>query len=307
MATAVVAQGSRSDLYYKKQSALGTVATGNFNTLRYNTHSLNVVKESVESAEIRSDREVQDFRHGNRHCNGTITTELCFADHDDLIESAMFQAFDTDSVDIGTSPQYLSIEDGQLDISQYQMFQDLLCSTMRVSIAPNAMVTAEFDMVGTNGAAFASSSSGGTAVAPSSNSPFDSFTGALFDNAAETGDELAVVTALEFTVENNVQPAFVVGQATPLGLEYGRGRVTGQVSMYFENALFINRFLAESETALVMNLTDPGGNTMEFRFPRTKFTGADKPVQNEQGRIITLPFVALRDSSLGTAFRITKA
>jgi len=307
MTTQNTAQGARSQLLYKKQSVLGTPATGNFTVARYNTHSLNVIKDSIESGEIRSDREVADFRHGNRSASGSILVELCYGDHDDLIEAAMFQAFGTDSVQIGTEPQYLSIEDGQLDISQYQMFQDILATSMKISIAPNQMVTAEFSLVGTDGGTPAGSSSGGTPVAASSNSPFDSFNGAVYDNAAETGSEIAVISALEFTVDNSVQPAFVVGQATPLALEYGRGRVTGSMTLRFVDSVWINRFLAEDEVPLVVNITDPDGNIMEFRFPRIKGTGADKPVQNEQARLITFPFVALYDATLGTALQITKA
>lgn len=307
MAVATIAQGSRSQLLVKAQTALGTQATGNFERLRYNTHGLTVTKQTVESGEIRSDREVSVQRHGNRNASGDIVVDLCYDDHDTLIESAMFGVFGTDSVDIGITPQYLSIEDGALDIAQYRMFVDMLVNSMAISIQPNAMVTATFGLVGTDGNANAGTSSGGTPVEPTTNQPFDSFNAALFDNAAESGAEIAIVTSLNFNIQNSVDPAFAVGQATPVALQYGRGRVTGELTAYYTNADLINRFLNETEGVLVVNITDPDANTMEFRFPRVKYNGATVPVANEQSRIITIPFAALLDGNIGTALRITKS
>jgi len=307
MATADTAQGSRSELLYKKQTVLGTVATGNFTKLRYNTHGLKVPIATLESQEIRADREVSDLRHGGRHAMGPIDVDLCFADHDDLIEAALFSTFGTDSITIGVTPQYLSIEDGQLDIDEYQMYQDMLCTTMRLSAAPNSIVTASFAMVGTNAAALTTSTGGGTAVAASTNQPFDSWNGSIFDNEGETGTEIASITAFEMTIENGISPNFSVGQQTPLNLQYGRGRVTGQLTAHFEDQIWINRFLGESITPIILNMTDPGGNVMEFRMERTKFTDADRPVAGEGARLITLPFAALLDASIGSALQITKA
>lgn len=306
MTTVATAQGARSQLLAKAQSALGTPATGNFSRVRYNTHSLDVVKQSIEGAEIRSDRQVQDYRHGNRNSAGDIVCDLCYADHDLFISSAMFSSYVTDQMSIGIVPSYLSIEDGALDIAQYRMYIDMLVNSMQVSMAPNQMVRATFGLVGTDGNANAGSSSGGTPVAASNNKPFDSFNAALYDNAAESGAEIAVATSLEFTIDNGVRPAFVIGQQTPLNLEYGRGRVTGRLTAYYKDAVLITRFLNETEGVLVVNIVDPDGNDMEFRFPRIKYNGATVPVANEQGRVITIPFVALRDSSLGTALKITR-
>lgn len=306
MVVATIAQGARSQLLAKTQSALGTVATGNFDRLRWNTHSLNVTKGTLESAEIRSDREVAVYRHGNRNAAGEIATELLFGDHDLLIASAMFGTWGTDSIDIGVTPQYLSIEDGALDINQYRMFQDMLVNSMAISIQNNAMVMATFGLIGRDGSANTGSSSGGTPVEPSANEPFDSFNAALFDNAAESGAEIAIITGLNFTIENGVDPAFAVGQQTPVAMQYGRGRVTGEITAYYQNANLINQFLNETEGVLVCNLTDPDSNNMEFRFPRVKYNGANVPVASEQSRIITIPFVALLDGSIGTAFRISK-
>ena len=60
----------------------------------------------------------------------------------------------------------------------------------------------------------------------------------------------------------------------------------------------MNRFINETETALKVAVDDPtGANEYSFLFPRAKFNGASVPVANPQSRIITIPFVALYDST----------
>lgn len=309
MAVITSAQGARSQLLYKVQGAFGTVATGNFTTLRYNTHSLSQMIDTVESPELRSDREVVDLRHGNSHAAGDIVTPLIYGEHDSFIESAMFSTFDTDSVAIGTTPQYLSIEDGAVDIGQYRMFYDMAVSTWRVQVqtGAQAILLSTFSMMGAAANAWAPSSSGGTPVAAGSNQPFDSFTGGLWDNAVESGNELATISTMDFTVNNGINPTYAIGQQLPVALEYGRGRVTGNLTAYFTNSLWLNRFRNESTFALSLSVTDPDGNIMEFLMPRVKLTSADVPVANEQSRLITSAFVALRDPTLGYSFQVSKA
>lgn len=308
MTIITAAQGARSQLLMKKQSALGTVATGNFTRFRFSTHSLDVVKGTFESDEIRPDREVEDYRHGNQNAAGDIVFNLCYGDHDTILESAMFDVFTTDQLSIGVAPQWLSIEDGALDISQYRMFEDMAVNTLTLAMGPQQqIVRCTANLIGSTGQANTGSTQGGTAVSPSSNQPFDSFNGAIFDNAAETGNELAIVTGFEFTINNGLEPGFGIGQQTPVVMEYGKGRVSGRLTAYYTDADLINRFVSEEEAVLVVNLTDPHSNSYEFRFPRIKYNGANVPVSGEKSRIITIPFMALYDSTVGSAFKITRA
>ena len=65
------AQGSRSRLTYAKETTFGT-APASLTTLPKNGHTLDLTKTLIESAEIRSDREVAVERHGNRSVAGSV-------------------------------------------------------------------------------------------------------------------------------------------------------------------------------------------------------------------------------------------
>jgi len=305
------AQGSRSSLAYIAESTFGTTpASPTFTKLPFNTHSLDLTKDRVEGNEIQSDRMPRVDRHGNKSAGGSIEVDLRNGDFDELLESAMLSTWDNspvgedDELKVGTTPKYFSIEDAAEDISQYRLFTGMSVSTMNVSIAPNQMVTATFDMVGKTMTQNSSTgSAGGTPTASSTNAPFDSYSGTISDG----GSGISIVTSLDFSMTNSFAPTFVIGSDSAQQLEFGRAVVEGTMTVYYEDETLINKFLSETESAVEVTVDDPtGSSTYTFSFPRVKYNGASVPVQNPQSRLITLPFVALYDTTADTNLLIKR-
>ena len=299
------AQGSRSSLAYIAETAFGTTpATPTFAYLPFNTHSIDLSKDRVEGNEIQSDRMTRVDRHGNKQAGGSLEVDLRKGDFDEFIESAFFSSFSTDVVKIGTTPKYFTIEDAAEDISQYRTFTGMAVSGMSVSIAPNQMVSTTFDMVGKDMTqAATTASTGGTPTAASSNQPFDSYSGTISDG----GSAVSIVTSIDFSIQNSLAPTFVVGSDAAQSLEYGRAVVEGTMTVYYEDATLINKFLNETESTIEVSVDDPtGANSYTFLFPRVKYNGASVPVQNPQSRLITMPFVGLYDATEATNIKLTR-
>ena len=299
------AQGSRSSLAYIAETAFGTTpASPTFAYLPFNTHSIDLSKDRVEGNEIQSDRMTRVDRHGNKQAGGSVEVDLRKADFDEFIESAFFSSFSTDVVKIGTTPKYFTIEDAAEDISQFRTFTGMAVSGMSVSIAPNQMVSTTFDMVGKDMTqAATTASTGGTPTAASSNQPFDSYSGTISDG----GSAVSIVTSIDFSIQNSLAPTFVVGSDAAQSLEYGRAVVEGTMTVYYEDATLINKFLNETESTIEVSVDDPtGANSYTFLFPRVKYNGASVPVQNPQSRLITMPFVGLYDSTEDTNIKLTR-
>jgi len=299
------AQGSRSSLAYIAETAFGTTpASPTFAYLPFNTHSIDLSKDRVEGNEIQSDRMTRVDRHGNKQAGGSVEVDLRKADFDEFIESAFFSSFSTDVVKIGTTPKYFTIEDAAEDISQFRTFTGMAVSGMSVSIAPNQMVSTTFDMVGKDMTqAATTASTGGTPTAASSNQPFDSYSGTISDG----GSSISIVTSIDFSIQNSLAPTFVVGSDAAQSLEYGRAVVEGTMTVYYEDATLINKFLNETESTIEVSVDDPtGANSYTFLFPRVKYNGASVPVQNPQSRLITMPFVGLYDSTEDTNIKLTR-
>jgi len=298
-------QGSRSSLAYIAETTFGTTpATPTFATLPFNTHSLDVTKDRVEGNEIQADRMPRVDRHGNKQAGGSIEVDLRKGDYDAFLESAFLNSFSTNTLKVGTTPKYFSIEDAANDISQFRLFTGMSVSTLNVSIAPNQMVTATFDMVGKTGTQAATTgSTGGAPTASSANAPFDSYSGTIEDG----GSAISIVTSIDFSVTNSLAPTFVVGSDSAQQLEFGRAVIEGTMTVYYEDAALINKFLNETESSIEVSVNDPSGaSAYTFLFPRVKYNGASVPVQNPQSRLITLPFVSLYDTTENSNLVLTR-
>ena len=298
------AQGSRSGLSYIVESTFGTTPAGNFTAIPYNSHSLNLTKERVSGNEIQPDRMLRVDRHGNRQAAGDIVVDLRDGNFDPFLESALQNAWSTTTLKVGVTPKFFSIEDAANDITQYRLFTGMSVSSMAVSIAPNQMVTATFGMVGKD---MTISGTGKTVDDATIAQPFDAYSGDVAIGDVASSSASAIVTSLDFSIDNAVTPTFVVGDDATPQLLSGMATVEGTFTAYFEDAALINRFINETESELVVSVDDPtGANEYTFTFPKIKINGADVPVGDAGARVITLPFVALYDATEDTNLTITR-
>jgi hypothetical protein len=271
-------------------------------SLPFVTHSVDLSKTRVQSAEITPDRMPRVDRHGQRTVAGDIAVEMRPADYDFLLEAALFAAFSTNVLNTGTTVKSFTLEDGALDITQFRAFTGCMVNTMQISIAPNQMTTATFGIIGKNMTQSATPLDA-SLTAASNNEPFDSFSGAI----SEGGSTIAYVNSIDFTLNNNLNPTFALGSVATPQMEFGMSSLEGTMTVFYEDAALITKFLNETESSLSIVLDDRvAGLNYTFLMPRIKINGAAVPVAGPTSRLITIPFVALRDSSTGTQLRITR-
>jgi hypothetical protein len=85
-----IAEGIRKSIYYKKETTYGEIpSAGSAKTLRRVTGNFNLSKETYQSEEIRTDYQMQDFRHGVRSVEGSLNGELSPSSYGDFIASAV--------------------------------------------------------------------------------------------------------------------------------------------------------------------------------------------------------------------------
>jgi hypothetical protein len=306
------AQGSRTRLTLASETSFGVLPSSpSFATLPLRSHSLSLVKDRVQGQDIRSDRMQDIDRHSNRRAEGGIEVDMRRGDYDRLLESAFFNTFDTnDHLTIGTTPQFFTLEDAALDITQFQQYAGCIVNTATFNLANGQNVQATFDIVGKT-MVQAQASISGSPTAAQGYEPFDTFSGTLLEGGTGTNDALCIVSALQFSIANEVSPAYAIlceaNTDTAAQMQYGMATVEGTMTVYYEDETLINKFLNETESELSVTVNDPtGANGYTFYMPRVKYNGASTPLANMQSRFIELPFVALRDSSAGYSLRLTR-
>ncbi len=293
---------SRQSLYYVVESVPGTTPTtptlieipiaGN--------PTLAVEKDNFRSNRIVSHRQTSTLRHGVRRTGGDIPIELAYGDFDTLFESLMHGSWSTNVLKVGTTQKFMTLERRFPDISEYQPFTGCMINTFNFSAQPNGMITGSFGVLGLGGMTPASSTAAQTSTAATGNEPFDGFTGTITE-----GGSAANVTAIDLTVTNNGALPYVVGSDTAPAVNSGMFQVTGNVTAFFETEALVNKFLAETESALVVEFEGITGGDLEFTVPALKYTGATI-TEADEGLLVQMPFEGYYDSSAATSLTITR-
>lgn len=90
----MISKGVNKSVGYKLESTWGTPAgAASGKLLRRVTSNFNLTKETYESAEIRTDYQVADFRHGTRSVDGSINGELSPGSYSDFMQSVVARNF----------------------------------------------------------------------------------------------------------------------------------------------------------------------------------------------------------------------
>ena len=122
----------------------------------------------------------------------------------------------------------------------------------------------------------------------------------------EGGTEIAVVTGLDVSIENGIQPQFVVGSRDAAFVSWGKSLCSGTLTAFFADGALIAKFVDETPTNLSITLGDGASQSYTILLPNVRYTGADNPAQNDGPISITMPFTALLDAGVGSQIQITR-
>jgi hypothetical protein len=186
---------------------------------------------------------------------------------------------------------YYTIEHAFTDITQSEYFTDCVITGMKLNLPATGMATADFNVMGLNMTpgttpfftAPAAASTGGILAAVN---------GILLIGGVQVG----LVTGLSIDVNGNYSaPGGVVGANTDPDIFPGSVDVTGQATVYFQDAVMKNYFINETEVEMIAVLSATQAVNSPFTsivMPRVKFAGATKD-DGEKGLMLTMPFTAL--------------
>ena len=298
-----IASGSRHRLAAIAEVTYGTTpTTPAFSTLRHNSCNIGLSKDAVESEEIRGDRQITCFRHGNKSVGGDIEGELVYGEYDSLIEAALCGTWNTDVLKAGTTRRSFTVERTFQDITQFMRYTGCEVNTMSISIAPNSMIGVSFGFIGKDQSIAQTAIASSTYSTLTDTCQFDSFTATI----NEGGSPIALVTEMEVTLENGIEPQFVVGSSTTLRPSIGRCNVTGSITVYLEDQAMLTKFQNETESSLDITMTDPDGNTFQIEIPKLKYNSGQPDVSGEGSVTVSMDFQAIYDSVDASNIVITR-
>lgn len=300
-----IANGAQHSLHYIAESTYGTTpSTPTWTPLPHTGTTLALTKDAIESEKLRGDRQVEDFRHGNKSIGGDVSSEMEYGAFDDILEAVMCGTWSTNVLKSGSTRRSYTLERKFADLAtpEFHRYTGVEFNSMALSVAPNAMVSASFTVVGKDIALATSEVASSTYSSDVGNTPFDSFTGSI----TEGGSSIATVTSLDMTIENGLEPLFSVGSDTTNRPSIGKSRVTGTLVTYFDSKALYEKFINETASEIVCTLTDVDGNSLQIDIPNVKYNSGQPDVAGEGAVTVSMDFVALYSSSDASQLVITR-
>jgi hypothetical protein len=387
-----ISKGTAKVVAYKKETTWGTAAgTTGGKQVRRVTADFNLTKETYESNEIRTDRQLADFRHGVRSADGTLSGELSPNSYSDFMQSLVAKDFAaitavtglsvtiaasgslwtvtrstgtflTSDIKVGmvirltgaglnaanvgknllvvsmtalaltvqslngsalvaegpiatvtatvvgkqtivpatghTEDSY-TIEQWFQDISQSEVYTGMRVGSMNLQLPATGLTTVDFSFMGKDLSSKGTTQYFGSPTAQGTNGIFAAVNGAMIVN----GLPVALVTSADFTVERAMENATAVGSNSVAEIFLGRIRVTGNLSVYFQDATFRNYFDDETPVSIVFALTtgsEANADFLTFTLPKVKL-GSFAKDDGELGLVASTSFQALlnADTSAG--------
>lgn len=307
MANAV---GTRVQALQLKETTYGvTPASPAMKVLRLKGMTPELKRTSLQSEELRQDRAIVDYRLGNYSVGGDLDSELLYSDHDDFFEALLAGTWTAEAsgtpntLICGVIKRSFVMEFGHLDIAQYRLFNGVTINSWDLEVKNNAIVSSKWGLMGQT-MTVSGSTAAGSVVAASTNSPMDSFSGTI----KEGGSTIAYVTSISLSIKANDDLAPVLGNKLSIDHFPGRFDCSGKFTAYFTDASLITKFLNETNSSLEFTLLGfPATKTLNFKLPNIKYTGAQIPISNEKGLILTMPFQAIYDSGTTTTLKMTRS
>jgi hypothetical protein len=378
-----ISKGTAKQVAYKKETTFGTLA-GNTSgkLLRRVTANFNLVKEAYESAEIRVDRQVADFRHGVRSAEGTLNGELSSASYADFMGSVVGKDFATVSLGaavqttvtvVGTTYTLIratgswltdglrvgmvvratgltttgdnaknllvasltatnavvvplngstmtaqgtasavtlaapgkqtfvpatghtddsyTVEEFYSDIAQSEVYTGMKVNSVAVQLPATGLTTVDIGFAGKDLTQTGTTQYFTSPTAQNSNGIFAAVNGVML----VAGAPVALITSADFNIERATENATVVGSNSVADIFTGRIRVTGNMSVYFQDAAFRDYFDDETPVSIVLTVTadsTASSNFVGFTLPKVKLGSFTKD-DGELGIVASASFQGL--------------
>jgi hypothetical protein len=298
------ATGSKRWLAFIQEATFGaTPATPQTQLVEFISFSGNLDRPIITDASIRSDRQIAYARAGNESVKADLEVAMCASNFDVFLEAALQGTWATNVLTIPASSTQRSfaIEEGYTDLAQYHTFNGCTIDSVTVDVSTDGLVTTKFSILGATESAFSATSIDSTPTAVAAKPKFYHVGGTF----KEGGTAVGYLSAISWTLKNNLVAANVLGTAGVRSITSGKAEVTGKATALFEDATVYNKWKNNTDTSIEFTLTD-GTNSHTYLFPKVKYVKGSMSSTGDGPVTVELEFNAIYDTTAGTSLKITR-
>ncbi|MFQ5956178.1 MAG: phage tail tube protein [Candidatus Brocadiales bacterium] len=304
------ARGNSTKISYVEEGSFGvTPPSPEMRLMPFTSEELSVKGDAFIQVKDGSERVSTSAGSGYMDAGGRMALDIELDSIGTLLKHGL-----GDSVTTGSStpfthvirggsglPPGLSIEKGFSDVGQFMLFKGCRIDTLSLDFpGDGGTVSGTLDIL--SKAAVTGSTSVASSLLEVAGAPI-SYQVSIEDGATT----LENILGLQLVIRNHLdRDGFVLGSRERHSISEGLRRISGALTLEFEDFSYYERFSDITSSALKIT-TLQGGFSMEIFLPKIVFTGsAPVPAVRDAGPLAgLLHFVALNDPSEGTDIKIT--
>lgn len=186
------------------------------------------------------------------------------------------------------------LELGFADVTQFMSFRGMRVNRMELNVTSGQIATISFSFMGQRGIIAQTTVAGSTDLAPTfSVMNATSNVGTLYEGLSPLA---TAIRSISLTVDNAGRNLAAVANKYAIGINLGRQSVTGTMEAYFEDEVFVEKYIDHTETSLSIPFNDAAGNWIIFTVPSMYFSEGSPNVPGIDEEVMqTLNFSARRE------------
>jgi hypothetical protein len=203
----------------------------------------------------------------------------------------------------GHTDQSFTVEEWYSDIAQSEVHTGLKVGSMNLQLPATGLATVDFSFQGKDLAQTGTAQYFTTPTAQGTNGIFAAVQGAVIVN----GQPVALITSADFSIERTLEKAVAVGSNSAADIFTGRIKAMGNLSVYFQDAVFRDYFKDETVVSLVFAMTTSdtaNADFVSYVLPKVKL-GSFTKEDNELGLTASTSFQALLNDQASGGLPLT--
>lgn len=228
-----------------------------------------------------------------------------------ILEHAVRGAFSTDELATGVLRPSLTVEVKQPGVgstTDYSRYTGARVGSLSFAFEPRERVRCDMTLSAINETTATAAIASSTYTAANTNRPMRCSDMATITVGSLSG--AVYMTNLTLTIENQIEPFYILGQQEPLATPYGQRSVSFSFDVVLtDDAMGVmTAFRAGTEMALSWDCLDAAGNTWTFELPRIGYGSVVRSQQSGNNQVprLTASGQAKLDGSSGATLVITK-
>jgi hypothetical protein len=209
-----------------------------------------------------------------------------------------------------TTKKFFTLEYELSDVAEFLAFRGMRANTMDLSVDVGAIITGSFGFIGLGHSSVTATTLPGTPTASNTLEVMNAVTdvGTIYEGATDLLANGSFIKSAKFSINNNLRGQKAVAVYGNAGIGEGELALSGTLDVYFPDGTYYRKWLAGTNTSLTFGMADAAGNGYLIELPKIKFKDV---ALNSSGKnddvMLSLPFDAFYDSTMGKGIRITRA